>query len=293
MAPYDRIIVIFNPASGGTAARLAEQLRLQLASRVPGVPVSMEPSEFAGHARGLARITAAVGRPLIVSVSGDGGYNEVINGVMEVPDSQAVCALLAAGNANDHHRSIRRLPLIEAIMRSEVRRIDLLRLSQGLGRASWAHYAHSYIGLGLTPNMAIGLKAGKRGTLRELVSVLRTFGGLQPVEIIRDDGSRAKIDSLILANVPLMAKYGRISEAGEPDDGLFEVIVLPHARRWRIVLMTLRAVTVGLGAQPSVSRYGFTPVQAIPVQIDGEILHLAANIPVTVESEHRALATLG
>ena len=37
----------------------------------------------AGHARDLARSAAGSGEPLIVSVSGDGGYNEVVNGVMD------------------------------------------------------------------------------------------------------------------------------------------------------------------------------------------------------------------
>jgi diacylglycerol kinase family enzyme len=63
------------------------------------------PTDFAGHARDLARSVAVSGGPLIVSVSGDGGYNEAVNGVLDVPASRAVCTVLPAGNANDHHRS--------------------------------------------------------------------------------------------------------------------------------------------------------------------------------------------
>lgn len=36
---------------------------------------------------------------LIVSVSGDGGYNEVVNGVVQAGNPNAVCAVMAAGNA--------------------------------------------------------------------------------------------------------------------------------------------------------------------------------------------------
>lgn len=256
------------------------------------MPASLQPTDSAGHGRALARATASVGRPLIVSISGDGGYNDAINGVMEA-GGQAVCAVMAGGNANDHSRSIRRLPLIEAIARSEVRRIDLLRLVVGEGPAAWSRYAHSYIGFGLTPAMAIGIEQGTKATFTELISVVCTFSGLTPFEIRRADGSRATFDSLVLANIPNIAKYGRLSEAEEPNDGMFEVIVLPHASKWRIALMTLRAVTVGLGAQQSVNRYEFITVDPIPLQIDGEIMQAKAATPVLVESAHQVLPTLG
>jgi hypothetical protein len=38
-------------------------------------------------------------------VSGDGGYNEVVDGVMQAGDTGTVCAVMAAGNANDHRRT--------------------------------------------------------------------------------------------------------------------------------------------------------------------------------------------
>jgi diacylglycerol kinase (ATP) len=291
-ADFDRVVLIYNPASSLAPVRLAAQLAEELSRRLPDLPVSLQPTGSAGHGRVLARAAASAGRPLIVSVSGDGGYNDVINGAMEA-GGRAVCAVMAGGNANDHRRSTGRLPLIEAIVRGEVRQIDLLRLQVGEGPAARSRYAHSYIGFGLTPAMAAGIEQGTKGTVTELVSVVRAFRGLTPFEIGRADGSRATFDSLVLANIAHIAKYGRLSEAGEPDDGLFEVIMLPHAGKWRIVLMALRAVTVGLGPQQSVSRYGFMTLDPLPLQIDGEIVQVGAATPVLVESAHRKLATLG
>jgi len=46
-----------------------------------------------GHARELAATAAATGRPLIVAISGDGVYNEVVNGIMDVEGSSAVSAV--------------------------------------------------------------------------------------------------------------------------------------------------------------------------------------------------------
>jgi diacylglycerol kinase family enzyme len=290
---FERIVLIYNPDAGKVPVYLAEQLRVDLGGRLPDVPVQVRHTESAGHARDLARAEAGHGRPLIVSVSGDGGFNEVVNGVMDAPGTGAVCAVMAGGNANDHRRSTRRQLLIDAIVKAEVRRIDLLRLQVRDGSQEWSRYAHSYIGFGLTPLMAIGIEKGQKGVLKELVSVARTVAGLRPFEITRADGARATLDSLVLANIPDIAKYGRLSESGDPADGKFEVVMLPHAGKWRMALMTLRAVTVGLGEQPSVGRYAFSTTDSIPVQTDGEIITIAAASEVLVESVPKALAVIG
>jgi len=49
--------------------------------------------------------------------------------------------------------------------------------------------------------MAIGLKKDKKGTVRELISVMRTFNSLEPVEIVRAGGEQELYDSLVFANV--------------------------------------------------------------------------------------------
>lgn len=289
--PFDRVVLIFNPTKAGMATRI-EDVQRDLATAVPGLPVELLPTDFAGHARDLARSAAGTGEPLIVSVSGDGGYNEVVNGVMDVPASQAVCTVLPAGNANDHHRSRPVRPLAEAIRESRLRRIDLLRITFRGAHREQVQYAHSYVGFGLTPLMAIGIEKGGKGKILELLSVARTLSGLRPFELVRADGATARFDSLILANISRMAKYGRVSESNHPDDGQFEVVTLPHAGRWKMALMTLRAVTLGLGNQPSVSSYAFTTRNAVPCQIDGEVVHVQAGTHVLVESAKGALATI-
>jgi diacylglycerol kinase family enzyme len=163
VSSFDRIVIIFNPQSTGNAARLAEELGAELAGRLPAVPLDLRPTQHAGHARDLARAAASTGRSLLVSVSGDGGYNEVVNGVMDAGNDQAVCAVRAAGNANDHRRVTREQPLADAIVAANVRRIDLLRLTIGTSTAASVRYAHSYIGVGLTPVVAVDLEKGGKG----------------------------------------------------------------------------------------------------------------------------------
>ena len=284
-------MVIFNPGRAGMGTRI-EALQRELATDLPDLSVELLPTEYAGHARALARIEAGRGAPLILSVSGDGGYNEVVNGVMDVPGSKAVCTVIPAGNANDHFRSLPARTLSQALTEKTVRHIDLLRVAFRSGSREQVQYAHSYVGFGLTPLMAIGIEKGGKGKVLELVSVARTLRRLEPFELVRDDGATAKFDSLILANISRMAKYGTVSESQYPDDGRFEVVTLPHVGLTKMALMTLRAVTLGLGHQPSVRSYAFSTRNAVPCQIDGEIVHIQAGTHVRVDSAKGALATV-
>lgn len=182
---FDTIAIIFNPNSTGDAPALAEQLKASLSGLLPyASDIRLQPTSHAGHAVQLAREVAATGHVLVVSVSGDGGYNEVVNGVMQAGNPDAVCAVLAAGNANDHSRSTGTGPLEHAIAGGDVRHIDLLRITTGQPGDAPDEYAHSYIGFGLTPIMAIGLEKGSKGALKETVSVVRTFAKFKPFEIL-------------------------------------------------------------------------------------------------------------
>jgi diacylglycerol kinase family enzyme len=256
------------------------------------VPLDLCPTRHAGHARDLAREAAGTGRPLIVSVSGDGGYNEVVNGVMDAGNDRAVCAVRAAGNANDHRRVTRERPLADAIVAGDVRRIDLLRLTVGTGTAAQTRYAHSYIGVGLTPVVAVDLEKGGKGSWREIASVVRVFARFRPFPIRLENGRRRSIDSLVFANIAEMAKYATLSEHSRPDDGRFEVITQQRTGKLRVLSTAIRAATRGLGPQPSTTHYAFTTLVPMPLQLDGELVELDANTLVTVDIAPSALVTV-
>lgn len=292
MTSFDRIVIVFNPQSTGNAQESAEELRDELATRLPDVPVELSPTQHAGHARDLAREAAEAGSPLVVSVSGDGGYNEVVNGLMDAGNVRAVCAVRAAGNANDHRRVTRERPLADAIVAGQVRRIDLLRLTIGTGSAAEVRYAHSYIGIGLTPVVAVDLEKGGKGSWREIVTVVRGFARFRPFPLRLEDGRRRRVDSLVFANIAEMAKHARLSEGGTPDDGRFEVITQRQTGKLRVLATAVRAATRGLGPQPSATHYGFTPLVPMPLQLDGELVELDADVPVAVDIAPLALATV-
>ena len=97
-------------------------------------------------------------------------------------NDRAVCAVRAAGNANDHRRTTRERPLADAIVAGDVRRIDLLRLTPGPadGRRR-SGYAHSYIGVGADPGRRPSTsRRAARASWREIVSVVRGFARFRP-----------------------------------------------------------------------------------------------------------------
>jgi diacylglycerol kinase (ATP) len=287
--PFDSVELIFNPNSTGNAHERAEQLHRELAERLPELPATLRPTEHAGHGREIARDAARSGHPLVVSVSGDGGYNDVVNGLMDAGSDTAYAAVLAAGNANDHRRVTRDRPLADAIVAGDVTRMDLLKMSVDDGREP--RFAHSYIGLGITPTVALELERGGKGSIREIISTIRTFSRFRPFQIETDSGTES-FDSVIFANIREMAKYAVISEEGSPEDGRFEVIILRHTAKWRVLAFALRAAIRGLGPQPTARHYGFRTVDPMPVQIDGEVSGFEAGVSVTVEIAPMALATI-
>jgi len=283
-------VLVFNPHSTGDAEARARNLATELGERAPDLPVHLRPTEYAGHAVEIAREEALAGRPLVVSVSGDGGYHEVVNGVMAAGTGSASAAVLAAGNANDHRRVTRERPLADSIVAGDTSRIDLLRLAIGDDEPE-VRYAHSYVGLGITPAVALELERGGKGSLREIVSTVRTFSRFRPFEIETDQG-RESFDSLILANIPEMAKFATLSEDGRPDDGRFEVIMLRHTAKWRVLGTAVKAAVRGLGPQPTVRDYWFRTTKPTPMQIDGELHDLDAGTPVAVSIAPGALQTV-
>jgi diacylglycerol kinase (ATP) len=289
---FSHVVVIFNPNSTGPSDELASRLENDMRKLGVDVPILLQPTERAGHARQLAYDAAKQRpRPLIVSVSGDGGYNEVINGALKAQfeGAQPVCAVLAAGNANDHRRTIAKRPLAEAIAQGEVEHIDVLNATVS-GASDQQRFAHSYIGVGLTPAVAIELNKTSLNRFKETLLCLKTFRDFHPVEI-RSDGKTLVLDSLIFANIGEMAKVMTVAENAEPDDGRFEVVVFPYKHKLHLLWNLVRAVVSGLKGT-SVTRYEFEAVKSMALQLDGEVIEVSAGDRVQISVNAGALATV-
>jgi len=79
---FQRIAVIYNPASGRPRERAGLLERLAAPLRAAGRTVSICPTERPGHAAAIARAKAGEGYDLILAYGGDGTMNEALQGVV-------------------------------------------------------------------------------------------------------------------------------------------------------------------------------------------------------------------
>jgi len=79
---FQRIAVIYNPASGRPRERESLLERLAAPLRAAGRTVTVCPTERQGHAADIARAKAEAGYDLILAYGGDGTMNEALQGVM-------------------------------------------------------------------------------------------------------------------------------------------------------------------------------------------------------------------
>lgn len=290
--PFDRVVVVFNPNSTGNSPDNARALVADLARDAPELPVDLVQTAYPGHAVALARDAAAApGRTLVVSASGDGGYHEVVNGLLQAAAAgrgDSCAAVLASGNANDHASTVQTRPLLEAIVAGDVTRLDVLALAVA---GEQVRFAHSYIGLGLSPVAAVEINRHHFGAVKEVVSVVRTFWRYRPFEIVHDD-RRTRVDSLVFANIDRMAKYVELSADGVPDDGRFEVVLIAHRSRPTLLLDVMRALRGRLAPVTRSDPYRFTTATAMPLQLDGEVIDLPAGAEVVVSCRRHALRSV-
>jgi len=289
MSAFTRAIIIFNPNSTGDSETIAKEFCRDLRKLRPKAKVELQETTHAGHAEELGyKLTKKHQNLLLVSVSGDGGYHELVNGVMKAVNSGAttpICAVLPGGNANDHHSFIVKRPLIEAISADGLIKLDLLQVE-----ATKPRYAHSYVGMGLTPSVAAKLNEHELSVLKETWLSFKTFWNLKPFRIIQND-KQVTLDSLILANIGIMAKYLTLDQDNSPRDGKFEVVRWPHKSKIRLITQLLKSAVGKMESPKSVERFEFTTVAPMPIQLDGEIIKLKAKQHVTVTCAQNQLRT--
>lgn len=298
MSVFDHIAIIYNPNSTGDAPAMAKNLRTQIDRnrKSIGTKAVLTPTKHARHAITLSRdIALKYKRPLIVSVSGDGGYNEVINGAMEAKNqsttAQPVTAVVGAGNANDHRRVVRSDPLIELIKKGEPKPLDLIHIKASAKGFTLSRYAHSYIGYGVTPQVGHELNKHGKSLLHEIKSILKTYRSYAPFTIERDGESKV-LDNLVFANINEMAKFIKLDEKNTMHDDKFEVIELYHRSKIHMLGTLLRAALIGFKNPPSYSSYELTSKDKLPIQLDGEVEWLPKNCTAVVTSVHEAIDSL-
>ncbi len=294
--PFDSIIIIYNPNSTGESVDNAKQLISELQKELPKtIKVRLLPTERAGHAEELALETAKLHkRPLIISASGDGGYNEVVNGVLASDNPRAVVAVLASGNANDHDAAFGERTLLDRILKPNVQQIDAIKLAGTHDGKTWMRFAHSYVGFGLTAYVGKKLTEADLNTFNEKWLVLKYMVLFRGVRLRMDSkGNWKRYSSIVFSNIDRMSKVIKLAPESEIEDGRVEMYVLHSTAFARMALSLLFASTVGFRPTSQIKQQTMFSKVPIEVQLDGEVTRLDAKKPITISVAKASIRTLG
>lgn len=288
---YTAVAIIYNPNSTGSSEDSAKAFAKRLRKQLPNQPIDLIGTEYPGHADEIAyTLSVASKHPLIISSSGDGGYHEVINGIMKARHEgyDPTAGLLPAGNANDHYRNLHDKDILEDIEKGRRHEIDVLKLTGKVDGKRFVRYGHSYIGFGLTPFVARELNKTKLNFFNQIWIVTKALLNLRTVRLIIDKKAR-RYDSIIFSNVDSMSKVLKVSQPSRINDGKFEVTIFRRRNKLKLISQLLKASTVGVTEDARVKKFSLKTVRRTLVQIDGEITALDADSTVTVTIEHQAL----
>jgi diacylglycerol kinase (ATP) len=286
------VVILYNPNSTGDSLKNARQLRQDLRNAQFSLPISLVGTKYRRHAEKLATKYAAQNQPiLLISSSGDGGYHELINGVLAQKSSKIITGLLPSGNANDHYRAMSETPIVEQILHNEPRVVDVIRVTATVNGKEWVRYAHSYVGIGISPVIGRELNKKELNIFNEKFILLKELLVFKNVRI-KQKGRTQKITSLICTNISQMSKALKIAKDSSPNDGKFEVTIITPGSRFAIISALFKAVTLGLEEKQSVSEYSFETIKRLPIQLDGEIYMIDNQSKVTIQILHRGLSII-
>lgn len=291
MPRYTSITIIYNPNSTGASEELARSMQARLQAANPKQSVTLAPTKRVGHATELAyKFAKRSTRPLIISASGDGGYHEVVNGLMHAQNEGAkpVAGLLPAGNANDHFHNLHTGDFAEAVVDGEEHRIDLLKLTATHNGQPLERYAHSYIGVGLSSKVSRDLNKTHLNRLKETLIFAKSLWRLKPVHLQIDSKIRA-YDSLIFSNISKMSKVLALSREARVDDGKFEVTAVYRHNKLNLVRALVEASTIGFANAKQTTSFSFRTLKPTLIQLDGEVTKIDAHTTVTITLEPRVL----
>ena len=284
-------VLIVNPA----ASRVDEETTAAVA-RVLGVDDVVR-TERPGHATELAR--AAAGAPAVFVFSGDGGYNEVVNGI----DGETPVGFVPGGGTSV-------LPRALGLPRDPLRAAHQLAAGRprrvALGRANGRRFAFS-AGVGLDAEIirrgdALGRASGRRaGDLQMALAAARLLaerrGRFEPVLELAGLGRAAFV---LVANASPYTYAGRLGLRLAPQ-ARFELgidVVAPRAVRPAVLPRFLLYALRGRGQERAadvlhahdLDRLEVACATPQPFQMDGE--DLGDVTEVTFEAERDALTVL-
>jgi diacylglycerol kinase family enzyme len=295
-----RVALIVNPFASGVTEKVIERVTAELEQRAE---VTTLRTERARHAVELARAAAEDGYDAIVGLSGDGGYNEVINGAPDgiplgfVPGGGTSVLPRALGLPRDPARAARQI--VEALEAGRTRRISIgrvngLRFGFQAGVGFDAAAVRKVDALGRDEE---GRRPSDLAFVRAIASLVAENGGRFEPELEIKGLGRAAF--AVVSNTDPTTYAGPVPIHFTPK-ARFELgldLVAPISVRGRTVARLVAAVVLGRGYGRErilfghdLDRIEIVCDRPLPLQADGE--DLGDVTEVLFECERDALSVL-
>ncbi|MBT3346378.1 MAG: diacylglycerol kinase family lipid kinase [Gemmatimonadetes bacterium] len=263
--------LIANPSAGcGRPRRLVEACVAGLQSTGLGVDLSW--STGPGHATRLANEAVESGTSGIIIAGGDGTISEVLQAPLP-PDLPI--GLLPCGSGNDLARSLgiaRGRRAIDVILAGHGRQLDLGQC----GHRRFATVAACGLDAAVSEAKLTG-HAALPGTAGYVWATLRTLARHQPTRLrMTGDFGTIQMSTWLVATANTSCYGGgvRIAPNAQPNDGLFDVVIVDGALSHSAALTLLPRTLFGRHLPHPAIRVERTPwLQIEPIDSDQQILH--------------------
>jgi YegS/Rv2252/BmrU family lipid kinase len=281
----EQTVFLVNPASsnGSTGKRWPE-----LAHRAAQLGLHGEAlfSERPGHLIELAERAARDGAALVVAVGGDGTLNETVNGVMRSGTSAEV-ATIPRGTGMDFVRTYgipnRFDDAVRTIVDGTTRVIDVGRVSYRTwdGRDAERYVANvGSVGMSAAvAQRANGMSKALGGKATFFYALVRVFlewqNTLVRVELEGGEHREARMHDVIVANGRWHGGAMMLAPQAEPDDGLFDVILIGDINKRDFVTTAPKIYKGTYLAHPKIELLRARAVtvdgpERLPIELDGE-----------------------
>jgi len=283
-----RYKIIVNPTSGrGFARKMVPVIEEKLTEI--GLDFNLILTERPWHAADLAEKAALEGYDVVVSASGDGTANEVLNGLMRAQAQGAnktAMGIITVGTGNDLAYGMNipgNFDECFTVLREDKRRVMDVGLVKGGDYPNGRYFGN---GVGMGFDAAVGFEAVKirwiRGLLAYLIAALRTvflYFTAPLVNITYDETSIEQLSLMTsIMNGQRMGGGFYMAPNGDPGDGWLDLCIAASASKMRIFQLITYFMKGTQATQPEVKtararKISITAITgSMPAHCDGETL---------------------
>ena len=263
-----------------------------------GAELTILETEYAGHARKMARTVEIDGYDGFCAIGGDGTMHEVVNGMMNREDGRRLpIGLVTGGTGNSFMHDLDCLDPVNAakrIITNRRRPIDLARVNAN----GEILYAFNIVGWGMPTDINIIAEkmrwlGGQRYNVASLIEII-AFRERFATLIVEGNRTVGDFGFILGCNTIHTGKGMKMAPLAQLNDGYLDLIVAHKASRWKLFKMFPKVFSGKHIGDPIIEYHQVKSFSIIPkekniLNIDGEII---GSTPIEVEVVPSAIEVL-